>query len=43
MMEETKQPMKWIAGVAGFGDANTLRRAFLRQLGVTPADYRRRF
>ena len=43
MMEETQQPMKWIASVAGFGDANTLRRAFLRQLGVTPADYRRRF
>ena len=43
MMEETKQPMKRIASVAGFGDANTLRRAFLHQLGVTPADYRRRF
>jgi len=43
LLEETKQPMKWIAGVAGFGDANTLRRAFLRQLGVTAADYRRRF
>ena len=43
MMEETKQPMKRIASVAGFGDANTLRRAFLRQLGVTPADYHRRF
>ena len=43
MVEETKQPMKRIASVAGFGDTNTLRRAFLRQLGVTPADYRRRF
>ena len=43
MLEETKQPMKRIADVAGFGDSNTLRRAFLRQLGVTPADYRRRF
>ena len=43
MLEETKQPMKRIASVAGFGDASTLRRAFLRQLGVTPADYRHRF
>ena len=43
MVEDTKQPMKRIASVAGFGDTHTLRRAFLRQLGVTPADYRRRF
>jgi transcriptional regulator GlxA family with amidase domain len=43
LMEETKQPMKRIAGVTGFGDANTLRRSFIRQLGVTPSDYRRRF
>jgi transcriptional regulator GlxA family with amidase domain len=43
MLEDTKQPIKRIAGAAGFGDANRLRRAFLRQLGVTPADYRRRF
>lgn len=43
MLEETKQPMKRIASIAGFGDATTLRRAFLRKLGVTPVDYRRRF
>jgi transcriptional regulator GlxA family with amidase domain len=43
MLEETKQPMKRIANIAGFGDATTLRRAFLRKLGVTPVDYRRRF
>jgi transcriptional regulator GlxA family with amidase domain len=43
MLEETKQPMKRIASVTGFGDATTMRRAFLRRIGVTPVDYRRRF
>ncbi|WP_308282782.1 GlxA family transcriptional regulator [Pseudonocardia nigra] len=28
---------------AGFGSAETMRRAFLRRLGVAPDDYRRRF
>ena len=27
----------------GFGTAETMRRAFLRALGVAPAEYRRRF
>ena len=35
-----------VAGVArqcGFGTAETMRRSFLRRLGVAPDDYRRRF
>jgi transcriptional regulator GlxA family with amidase domain len=35
-----------VAGVArqcGFGSAETMRRSFLRRLGVAPDDYRRRF
>jgi transcriptional regulator GlxA family with amidase domain len=31
------------AARAGFGSAETMRRAFLRRLGVAPDDYRRRF
>ena len=27
----------------GFADADTLRRAFVRHVGVTPAEYRKRF
>lgn len=43
MLEETANPLKRVASLCGFGDPNSLRRAFLRRLGVTPADYRRRF
>ncbi|MBV9565558.1 MAG: DJ-1/PfpI family protein [Bradyrhizobium sp.] len=32
-----------VARRAGFGDDERMRRAFLRQLGVTPSEYRRRF
>jgi transcriptional regulator GlxA family with amidase domain len=31
------------AARAGFGSAETMRRAFLRRLGVPPDHYRRRF
>jgi transcriptional regulator GlxA family with amidase domain len=32
-----------VATVSGFGDAERMRRAFLRHLGVSPQDYRARF
>jgi transcriptional regulator GlxA family with amidase domain len=32
-----------VAKRAGFGDDERMRRAFLRHLGVTPSEYRRRF
>lgn len=34
---------KQVAAQCGFADADTLRRAFMRHVGVTPAEYRRRF
>lgn len=34
---------KQVATRCGFSDADTLRRAFVRHVGVTPAEYRRRF
>lgn len=43
MLEETASPLKRIAARSGFNDQNSLRRAFVRRLGVTPGDYRSRF
>jgi transcriptional regulator GlxA family with amidase domain len=43
MLEETGTPLKRVAARSGFHDQNSLRRAFVRRLGVTPGDYRLRF
>lgn len=43
LLEETKHPLKRVASLTGFADPNGLRRAFLRRLGVSPVEYRRRF
>ena len=32
-----------VARRAGFGDDERMRRAFMRHLGVSPSEYRRRF
>ncbi len=42
-LEDTAQPVATVASVCGFGTPETLRRSFLRLLGVGPAEYRRRF
>ncbi|WP_370965097.1 GlxA family transcriptional regulator [Amycolatopsis sp. cg9] len=42
-LERTTDPLDVVARRAGFGTAETLRRAFVRGLGVTPSDYRARF
>jgi transcriptional regulator GlxA family with amidase domain len=42
-LEETEMPIKQIASACGFGAEERLRRAFARQVGTTPAEYRRRF
>jgi transcriptional regulator GlxA family with amidase domain len=42
-LEETDMPIKRIAALCGFGQEERLRRAFGRQVGTTPAEYRRRF
>ncbi len=42
-LEDTGEPVAVIALACGFGTAETMRRAFLRSLGVAPAEYRRRF
>jgi len=43
MLTETGTPVARIASRCGFGDEERMRRAFLRQLGVSPSNYRRQF
>lgn len=43
LLEGGRQAPKRVAVACGFADADTLRRAFVRHLGVTPAEYRKRF
>lgn len=42
-LEDSAQPVAVVALTCGFGTAETMRRCFLRALGVGPAEYRRRF
>ena len=42
-LEDTDETVDRIAVAVGFATAGTMRRAFLRVLDVTPADYRARF
>ena len=42
-LEESGRSVEEIADGAGFGTSETMRRAFLRQIGVGPAAYRERF
>lgn len=43
MLATSDAPLDVIARQSGLGTAETLRRAFVRQVGVTPDAYRRRF
>lgn len=43
LLEDSTAPIKAIAYAAGFGSTTTLRRAFLRRIGVAPLEYRLRF
>lgn len=43
LLENSAAPIKAIAFSAGFGSTTTLRRAFLRRIGVAPLPYRLRF
>jgi len=42
-LEDSAEPVTAIACSCGFGTAETMRRAFIRSLEVSPAEYRRRF
>ncbi len=43
LLQDTSTPVDAIATHCGFGSSETMRRAFLRVLGVGPAEYRARF
>lgn len=43
LIEESPLQIKVIAGECGFGDVERMRRAFQRDFGISPDDYRRRF
>jgi transcriptional regulator GlxA family with amidase domain len=43
LLLDSRLPVKRIALRCGFGSDETMRRSFLRLLGVTPQDYRARF
>lgn len=43
LLESGQAAPKQVAALSGFANADTLRRAFARHVGVTPAEYRKRF
>lgn len=43
LLEETTLPLKDVTARTGLGDQSTLWRAFMQDMGVTPAEYRQRF
>jgi transcriptional regulator GlxA family with amidase domain len=43
LLEGGQHSPKQVAARCGFADADTLRRAFARRVGVTPAEYRKRY
>jgi transcriptional regulator GlxA family with amidase domain len=43
LLAETALPVKRVASQCGFGSEETLRRAFVRGMDVTPMEYRERF
>ncbi|MGW0072154.1 helix-turn-helix domain-containing protein, partial [Streptosporangium sandarakinum] len=43
LLESTDLPITRVGELSGLGTANNLRHHFLKQLGVSPGDYRRAF
>jgi len=43
LLSESRLPVKRVAQRCGFGSEETMRRSFLRLLGITPQDHRSRF
>ncbi|UKY47704.1 GlxA family transcriptional regulator [Streptomyces inhibens] len=43
LLESTDLPMDKVGELSGLGTANNLRHHFLKQIGVSPSDYRRAF
>lgn len=42
-LEDTAQPLGWVARRFGFGNEERMRKSFQRRLGVVPSQYRQQF
>jgi transcriptional regulator GlxA family with amidase domain len=43
LLEETSEPLEVVCAMSGLGTAESMRRVFLRGVGVPPGQYRERF
>jgi transcriptional regulator GlxA family with amidase domain len=43
LLEDTDKPLQRVASSCGFANPDTMRRAFMRRIGVGPSEYRERF
>jgi transcriptional regulator GlxA family with amidase domain len=43
LLESTDLPIEKVGELSGLGTANNLRHHFIKQVGVSPSDYRRAF
>jgi transcriptional regulator GlxA family with amidase domain len=43
LLEETDTPLQRVASQCGLGSPDTMRRAFMRRISISPRDYRERF
>ncbi|MEU6477266.1 GlxA family transcriptional regulator [Streptomyces sp. NPDC047017] len=43
LLEDTADSVEGVSRISGYGTPEAMRRAFLRTLGASPAEYRRRF
>ncbi len=43
LLEDSEAPLQRVASRCGFSSPDTMRRAFLRRIGIGPSDYRERF
>ncbi len=42
-LESSSQPFEWVAHQVGYEDAGACRKVFIKVMGLTPGDFRRRF
>lgn len=43
LLEDTDKPLQRVAASCGFVNPDTMRRAFMRRIGIGPSEYRQRF
>jgi transcriptional regulator GlxA family with amidase domain len=43
LLEETSEPLEAVCAMSGLGTTESMRRAFLRTVGISPGQYRERF